>query len=223
MPDIRGMLAAMRYGEERWIMLGICRAVTIDSESVFLDIEVPEGDIVRARLVPAHAGAGWGIYHPVREGDQFLVLCPGGDPDDSPIAVGPLHSEEDPVPSEALSDSETWWLVARPGKSVRIKATGAGRIYLEAPTVEVLGEEHITGALSVDSNATVAGSVTGQGGLIGPSATVSGAVTSGSVSTGSISVGGTSIPLPGATGSFLSGDSPPKTVIVESGIVTSIL
>ncbi len=231
MPDVRAALDFLRADTRRWAALGLVVEVVVDRESVYLEVDLqPDGDSVLARAVPTFAGAGWGIYHPIAAGDQVLVVMPEGDPDLSPVAIGPLHTETDAVPTEALGEPETWWLVMRPGKHVRIKATGAGRIYLEAPTVHVVGDAEVSGharvggtlevgesatvgtSLSVGASVTAAGPVSGASGSFGPLACAS------------LSAGGASIPLPGWGGSggqtFVTGDG--RTVTVVNGIIVSV-
>lgn len=96
------------------------------------------------------------------------------------------------------------------------------RVHLTTAGVGIIGDTTITG----DASAT--GSINAGTSVSAGTSIVAGGVVSGAsgafgpLSCSSFEAGGGAIPLPGATGTFLSGDAIPKTVTVVNGIVTSI-
>jgi len=131
-----------------WVKLAKVTKVSFSDQGVFVDADVqPDGFPVRAKLATLWAGAGIGIYWPVKAGDQVLVAFPDGNPDGNPVALAGLFNETSTVPAEAKAEQETFWIVSAAGKQIKIKA-GAGseahvlagkRVLVQAPQVNVDG------------------------------------------------------------------------------------
>jgi hypothetical protein len=142
MPDIPAMAAAVSapgIDPREWVKVGVVDAVVVDGQGVFLDVTVqPDGYPVRAKMASLYAGDGFGLYCPVRKGDQVVLVVPDGTPDGIPVATGTLHNAQDALPSEAASDPESIWLVAERGKHVRLRVAG-GTVSLDADRVEIGG------------------------------------------------------------------------------------
>lgn len=123
-----------------WAKLALVDEVTIDGAGVFVDCTTqPEGYPVRAQMSTQFSGKGFGAYYPVQVGDQVLVAFPDGSLDGKAIAMTILHNDEDLVPSEAQADPASFWLVSEAGRSIRIRALGAGVVELVGEKVRCAG------------------------------------------------------------------------------------
>lgn len=100
-----------------------------DGKDVVADIMLlPSGTVETARVGTLYAGNGFGFYAPLHKDDEVLVVAPSGDPDEGLVITQRFWSPADPPP-EGL-DIEELTLVVESGKNLRIKAQGAGNVYL---------------------------------------------------------------------------------------------
>ncbi len=145
MADRAGAAMAMSYpgiDPRLWVIEATVDEVHVGEDGVFVDVtahatEQPDGLPNRAQMVPAFAGAGFGIYVPVQAGDLVLVVAPDGNLDGSPRAFGPMHNDQDTLPQEAQDEPESLWVVAQKDKHIRFKVTGDGVVSFDAPRVEL--------------------------------------------------------------------------------------
>lgn len=91
---------------------------------------MPSGTIETARVGSIYAGNGFGLYAPLYEGDEVLVVAPSGDPDQGLVITQRLWSPSD-LPPEGLGDTlEDLTLVIQPDKNLRITVQGTGKVIL---------------------------------------------------------------------------------------------
>lgn len=97
------------------------------------------------------------------------------------------------------------------------------RVHLSAAGVAVQGDTQVTGSVTA-SGSIAAGISVSAGATITAGGVVSaaGGAFAGAVACGSLMVGGVPIPQPGWSGTFLTGETPPRTVTVANGIVTGV-
>ena len=111
-----------------------------DEQGLFCDGHlVPEDLPTTVRLRPAAVGNGFGVFLPRATSGQLLVVVfPSGDPAGGAVEVGPLNSDEEPVPEEVRRRPQDVWFLAEPGADVRIRVTGGGGVRIEAPLVDIV-------------------------------------------------------------------------------------
>jgi len=116
-----------------WISYAAVDAVGIDTEGVFVDVELlPTREKMTARLGTIYAGPGYGFHIPVGVGDEVVVGIPNGDPMHGPTILARMQSASDELSTDAQAHSTDLVLVIKDGVSIRINVAGAGKVYLGA-------------------------------------------------------------------------------------------
>lgn len=127
-----------------WSSLAIVLKVVVDpDEGVFVDVRLMPSRLKEtARLGCEYAGAGFGVYFPVEVNDEVLVEAPSGDPDHGLVIVRRLHGAADPPPTQVADHPADALIVVKRNASLRIIASGTGKIVLQVDEGKVLlGDE----------------------------------------------------------------------------------
>lgn len=124
-----------------WVSTAYVSAFTIDEEGPRVDvILMPSEQPEVARVATEYAGPGFGFYVPVDVDDEVLVGYPNGDPEEGLVVLRKLWSKSDTPPAGAIDDPTCILLHAKEDCTVKIKATGAGTVIVEAPSVLIQNE-----------------------------------------------------------------------------------
>ena len=112
-------------------------------QDVFVNVMLmPSGENETARVGAIYAGNGFGLYAPLHENDEVLVLAPSGDPDEGLVIAQRLWSAADPPPDEITLHPDDLTLVVEEDKNLRLKVMGAGDVIISADAGKVrLGGE----------------------------------------------------------------------------------
>lgn len=145
-----------------WISYGVLTSepyieMRNGQQDVLVDVTLlPSGDQETARVGAAYAGNGFGLYMPLHEDDEVLVLAPSGDPDQGLVIAQRLWSPADPPPQEVATHPEDVTLVVEAEKNLRLNVKGAGNVVISAEEGKVkLGSESATkGVARVDDTTT---------------------------------------------------------------------
>lgn len=117
-----------------WVSLAVAIGETkVDledgKEGVFVDVKLmPSEEEVTARLGPAYAGDGFGLYTRVREDDEVIVVIPSGINAEGPVVISRLWSAADKPPSLAGANDDDVILVVENDKDLRITLGGTGTL-----------------------------------------------------------------------------------------------
>lgn len=99
----------------------------VEDSGIYADGEAqPSGEPTTVRLAPLYVDSGSAVYLPARKGDLLVVVYPSGGPGGGAVEVARLPSGEDPMPAEVQRRPLDLWVIARPGRHVRIRAVGEG-------------------------------------------------------------------------------------------------
>jgi hypothetical protein len=90
-----------------------------------------------ARVSADYVGQGFGFYAKIKDNDDLVVVVPSGDSAHGPVVVARLWSAADTPPTEATDDPTEVMLVIEKDKSLRLKVTGSGKLFLDAPDVSI--------------------------------------------------------------------------------------
>lgn len=131
-------------------------------QDIVVDLQMmPVGDEETARVGAIYAGAGFGFYAPLHEGDEVLVCAPSGDPDEGLVVMQRLWSPAAPPPQAVYDNPEDVTLVVQEGKNLRIKAMGSGTTYITSEDGKVvLGSEDASRGVARKDDTTTDGSFT---------------------------------------------------------------
>lgn len=140
---------ALEGAQRSWADVAVVVERVVTPEGVFLRCEQqPLGYEIRARQQAQAAGPGWGVYAPIPEGTQVVVVYPGGDMDAQAVCLGTLPNDEDTLPQAAQDHPDDLVLVTEAGANVRISAQGSGNVqvngtgvYLHGGSLTVLGAD----------------------------------------------------------------------------------
>ncbi len=98
-------------------------------EGVFVDVKLmPTEEEVTARLGPAYAGDGFGLYTRVRKDDEVVVVIPSGITAEGVVVVSRLWSAADKPPMQAGADDDDFVLVIENNKDLRFSLSGSGTV-----------------------------------------------------------------------------------------------
>jgi hypothetical protein len=114
-----------------WSALGIVKAnpVVDPAEGVFVLVRVmPEDFTVSCRVAVTYSGDGFGMYFPLRVGEQVAIAFPGGETFGNPYIVARIPSREEKPPTEF--DNEVVIVKMKTGESIRVLTGGGGEIRL---------------------------------------------------------------------------------------------
>jgi len=171
-PDVNRIAAALGVNQKFWSSLAAVEKIVVDpAEGVFADVTLmPSGDPQRARMPAGYAGSGYGTYGPIEVGAEVLVEAPSGEPSHGLVIVGVFWSPSDLPPPEAVSHSEDYVTRVRDGRNLRLVASGAGMIALNAPKVQLgaenAAEQYLLGTTYRAAEATLNGDLQTQWGLL---------------------------------------------------------
>lgn len=136
--DIRNSSEGLSDRTVAPVQMGVVTAVIPDAESLFLDVDLqPSGFAIRCRVTPQFAGAGFGFYTPVREGDIAVVLITDNDPNGNPVCVAVVHANGSALPQDVLDAPDDIWLLSRSGTNINVTAQGSGNVTIKATNVKV--------------------------------------------------------------------------------------
>jgi hypothetical protein len=126
-----------------WISLAIVTAVEIDPvEGPFVACTLlPSQQQVSARVGSGYAGGGFGDWCPIRVDDEVLIEAPDGEAQGGYIVTARLWSPADAPPELMVSNPNDRLIQALDGQNVRVVATGAGAVNLDAPAVNLGSDE----------------------------------------------------------------------------------
>lgn len=117
-----------------WVSLAVATADSVvDStqgkEGVFVDVKLmPSEEKLTARVAPAYAGSGFGIYARVLADDEVVVAVPNGVTAQGPVVINRLWSAADKPPDLAGQNEGDLVIVVESGKNLRIQVAGAGNV-----------------------------------------------------------------------------------------------
>jgi len=123
-----------------WVSLAVVTEVGFDpDEGIFVDVTtLPAMDKLTARYTNAYAGNGYGLYLPIKVGDEVVVGVPEGDPSHGLVVLGRLYSPSASPPAEFdgnAADGETpteqLVLIVEQGKTVYVKVSGGGNVEID--------------------------------------------------------------------------------------------
>lgn len=155
-PDVGRIAEAVsRPGIDPRIWCSLCAVdkVVIDDDGMFADVHIlstatidDDGNAIAqketVRVAPSYAGDGFGLYMPIQEGDEVVVVWPDGNPDHGGILVSRLWSASDPPPGTAKDNANDVLLMAKKDINVRIVTQGGGNVVLKVEDGKVLlGDE----------------------------------------------------------------------------------
>lgn len=127
-----GRAAAALGGDQRiWTGIGVVTGEPfVDSnEGMFVCVTLQPEDVrVCARVATVYSGDGFGVWFPLRAGEQVVVVLPRGDTFESPVVVGRVPSREEKPPTEF--DNRTIIVKAKAGEDIKVITNGAGRVKL---------------------------------------------------------------------------------------------
>lgn len=159
-PDTRRIGEAVSFpgiDPRTWVSLAVVTNVVTDAEGPLVDIVLlPGGKEETARVGAEYAGSGFGFYLPLDVDDTVLVTAPNGNPDEGLVVVKRMWEAADPPPAELAANPSDVLLVVKPGKTLRIKATGGGNvaIVVEGDGKVLLGAETGTSPVARVGDAT---------------------------------------------------------------------
>lgn len=123
-----------------WVSLATIEDIAIDpDEGIFADVFLmPSRQTLTARVMSPYIGDGYGLFFPLKVGDEVLVGWPSGDPMMGLCILGRLFSPTDkpslqfsknpatlnPAIAETLDTTDDIVLVVEPGQSVKITVSG---------------------------------------------------------------------------------------------------
>lgn len=127
-----------------WASYGLVKSFKVTTnEGVFATVKLmPSETLVSARVGAVYAGNGFGIYAPLEIDDEVLVTCPLGDFNEGATIVARMWSAADKPPAIAGTSSRDVVIHVKSGQTLRIIASGSGKVVVDAPLVE-LGQEDL--------------------------------------------------------------------------------
>jgi hypothetical protein len=163
---LAGAVARPGIDPRIWISYGVLTSEPLfETEEGYQDVIadvllLPSKIQETARVSAMYAGNGFGLYAPLHEGDEVLVVAPSGDPDHGLVITQRLWSPSDLPPAEAQLNQEDVTLVVEPDKNLRLAVKGAGNVYLTSVDGKVvLGEETATRGVVRKDDTTANGSL----------------------------------------------------------------
>jgi hypothetical protein len=100
---------------------------------VYVNVQLlPSGEKYTAIVGADYAGPGFGLYSPIKAGDDLVVMIPNGDPRVNVQVIRRLWSAAGIPPAEAVLDPTEVMLIVEPNSNLRLKVTGTGNIELDS-------------------------------------------------------------------------------------------
>lgn len=119
----------------QWVSLAVVEEVHVSTSRGYLvDVMLLPSELHHtARVAPAYAGNGFGLYLPLEVDDEVLVVAPDGDPDAGLVVVCRLWSTADPVPATAaaVTTQTDLLLEAKSNATIRIRVAGTGNVVID--------------------------------------------------------------------------------------------
>lgn len=166
-------------------------------QGIFVDLLLlPTQMEATARVGAAYAGNGFGLYMPLHDQDEVLVVAPSGDPNEGLVVTQRLWSPSDPPPQAVADNPTDVTLVVEPGKNLRMNVQGGGNVYLAA---QGGGNTYIT----ADTGKVFLGSADGTRGVARLEDTSQG---------GTLQITGATVPAPTPTTTLILTYTPPGGV-----------
>lgn len=177
-PDVSRIKQALGGDKSLWVAIGLVEGTPFvdPDEGVFVMVKImPDEFKVCCRVLTWYSGDGFGVYFPLRAGEQVLVDFPGADTFGAPCIVGRIPSRDEKPPTEF--DNATGILKMKAGEDLRVLTQGAGEVRLgdgtnESNAARFTELQNYVTQLATALVAHVHPGVVNGGGSTGPSATV---------------------------------------------------
>lgn len=117
-----------------WESLAVARGESVvnPQHGVFVNVTLlPTGEKYTARVPSIYAGAGFGLYSKIHDGDELLVAIPSGNAAEGPVVVSRLWSASDLPPQDAITTPDDVILVVEQDKNLHIKVQGQGQVNID--------------------------------------------------------------------------------------------
>lgn len=149
--DIGRLSAAVsRPGIDPRVWCSLAEAVgesVVDPEyGEFVDVQLlPTGEQFTARVPAPYAGDGFGLHAGrIHAHDELVVLVPLGDPAEGAVVVARLWNAADKPAQQTVDTPDEIQLLAESDNNVRVRAAGAGGLFLESTEAVRIGAEDAT-------------------------------------------------------------------------------
>lgn len=118
-----------------WSAIGVVKGEPFldPDEGIFAVVEIqPEQYRVCARMSAVYSGDGFGIWTPLRDGEQVVLGLPMGDTFGFPIILGRVPSRDEKPPQEFQNDRVL--IKGRGGEHIVLATQGSGEVRVVDPT-----------------------------------------------------------------------------------------